>query len=172
MFVDVRDLDKEAKAITNDVVSIIRLNTLNKCKRLHGNVRKLPGEYVVRSWKRMRDSRFPMGRNSQIKRELGVLVPLVGKRLPARILFDQIERQMIEGRPHLVDHLSHQNTNLSGRRLRDVQPLFALRLRDDSVRLTSGISGDATLNSSEVFCSPDELNFRRFDATGHCDKEY
>src|SRR5437879_3134857 len=94
------------------------------------------------------------------------------KRLPARIPLDQLECQVIKGGPHLVNHFSDQNTNFSGRRSRNVQLLFALRLQDDFVRLTSSIDGDVSLYSAEVFTSPDELKFRRFNATDHYDKEY
>jgi len=172
VFVDVREFGEEAKKITDGGIPVVRLNTLNECKRLHGNVRKLPREYVVRSRESMRDWGFPFCRNIHVKGKLGARIPAMRKRLPTRIPLDQLECQVIKGGPHLVNHFSDQNTNFSGRRFRNVQLLFALRLQDDFVRLTSGINSDATLYSSEVFRSPDELKFRRFNASDHYDKEY
>ena len=172
MFVDVREFGKKTEKIADGGISVVRLNTLNECKRLCGNIRKLPGEYVVRSRESMRDWGLSLGWNSHIKRELSARIPAKRKRLTAHIALDQFERQVIEGRPHLVNHFSGQNTNFSRGRLGNIKLLFALRFRDDFVRLTSGVNSDATLYSSEVFRSPDELKFRRFNASDHYDKEY
>jgi hypothetical protein len=172
VLVDVRQLGKETQEIADSGITVVRLNTLNECKRLCGNVRKLPGEYVVRSRESVRNWGLSLGRDSHVKRELSACIPTKRKRLAAHITLDQLERQVVEGRPHLVNHLPSKDADVSGRSLRNVQLLFALRLRDDFVRLASGVNGNATLYSSEVFRGPDELKFRRFNASDHYDKEY
>ena len=96
-----------------------------------------------------------------------MLLPLGVNGGNVRISLDELERKVIQGGPHLVDHLAGQNGNLDRRRFGDIQFLFALRFSDEYVRLSFGISGDAFLDRAEVFRCPDEFSFRRFQAMSH-----
>lgn len=101
-----------------------------------------------------------------------MLDPICGKRGSGCIAPDDIERQVIEGGPHLINHLPRQNAELTGWSLWNIYLLFALRLFDDFVRSTSGIFGNASFDCAEVFRSPGELKFRRFEIADHSAEEY
>ncbi len=172
VFIDVRQFGQKSQGITDGSVAIVRLNALNECKRLCGNVRKFPFEYLVRNRESMRDWGISCSGSRKEKRKQTILGPFRRKRLTAPVPLDKLECDVIKGGAHLVNHLSDQDTNFSGRSFRNIQLSFALRLDGDFVRLTSGINGDAALYGAEVFCSPDELKFRRFDSTDHRNREY
>lgn len=84
-----------------------------------------------------------------------------------RIRLDESESQMIEGGPHLIEHFAGQQVELSRSRFRNIQLLFALRLGNDFIRLTGGVRGDASLDSAEMFLSPDEFKLGGFDPGNH-----
>ena len=111
-----------------------------------------------------------MNGNGNTDRKLAILDPVCVKR--GCIALDDIERQVVEGGPHLINHLPRQNAEFTGWSLRNIYLPFALRLLDDFVRPTSGICGDATLDCAEVFRSTSELKFRRCKATDHPAEEY
>ena len=111
-----------------------------------------------------------MNGNGNTDRKLAILDPVCVKR--GCIALDDIERQVVEGGPHLINHLPRQNAEFTGWSLRNIYLPFALRLIDDFVRPTSGICGDATLDCAEVFRSTSELKFRRCKAIDHPAEEY
>lgn len=167
VFVDVRQLGKKVKRIADEGVFVVRLHTLDECVRLCGNVRKSAFELSLRHREGIGSFQLSERRNFRKKRKLAILGPVVRERSSVLAMLDEIERQVIQGRSQLINHLPDQDGNFSRRRDRDIQLLFALRLSDDFVRLTSGINGNAFLNSSEVFLSPDELKFCRLDPVDH-----
>ena len=71
---------------------------------------------------------------------------------------------MIQGGSHLIDHFSSEDCD-PRRRIKDGEffGFFTLHL-DDSIRALGCVSSEASLDSLEVFRSPGDLEFRRFDA--------
>jgi len=49
VLVDVGEMKKKSQTVIDATRAIVRLNTLNECKRLIGNPRKLPGECTLRN---------------------------------------------------------------------------------------------------------------------------
>lgn len=171
VLVDVRQVDEKSKNIIGSdegipSMHVVRLHSLNYCKSTAGNPRKVFGEVSLS--KRGRTAVRKLGSD----RKLTILAPLGINGRDIRIPLDEVECEMVEGRAHLINHLPRKKRNLSRRSFREIQLVFALRLWRDSVRLTSCIFGDATLDSAQVFLSPDELKFRRFDTAKHERKEY
>ncbi len=152
VLVDVREVGKKAQTIVDTSHPIVRLNTLDECKRRIGNPRKRTGEFAL--GKRCFLSEFerlsPQG-------ELTMLFPIGIDGRNERITLDQIECQIIQGRPHLINHLTSQKGNLNRRRCGNTQLLFAFRFVDDFVRISSGVSGFGSLDRLQVFLFPDEF---------------
>ena len=71
-----------------------------------------------------------------------------------------IERQVIEGRPQLIERFACKNRNVIVRGFPEVHCFFALRVRDGFLRLTAGVSANALLDSVDVFRCPDEFEVR------------
>jgi hypothetical protein len=162
VLVNVREMVKESQTVPGSTFStIVWLHTLNDRKRLVGNPRK----FAVKTISTKRG--HAVVTKNELDRKLTVLAPLGGRGCNVRIPLDEVERQMIEGGPHLVDHFPSKNRDLSGRRPRDVQLPHALRLCRDFVRLSSGINGDAVPYSAKMFRSPNELEFCRLNPADH-----
>jgi hypothetical protein len=169
VFVDVGQLGKKTERIIDHAATVVRLQTLDECKRRNGNPRKILGEYGIRERRIVRNGRITTGLigNLRKKRKLTTPIPVAWEQDPASIMLDETERQVIEGRAHLIKHLSGQDGNFYRRRQNsDLFGLFSLRLAgDDFIRALGGILGNATLNSFQVFRSPGELLFRGLNAT-------
>ena len=159
VLVDVRKMAKKSESIIRGSHTVVRLQGLDDCKRAIGNPRKFTGEV------RLLRSTF---RFSGSQGKADVFLPFGVKRGNSRILLDEFESEIIQGGTHLINHLARQNGNLSRRRLRNVQFLFALRLSDDFVRLSSGVRGDYSLDGAKVFRCSDELDSGRLlPISGH-----
>jgi hypothetical protein len=70
---------------------------------------------------------------------------------------DEVEYQVIERGPQVINDLSSQNRNCSGRINKDVKMFFAVRLRDDFVRVLRGVNGDFVMDRFEALRCPDEF---------------
>jgi len=145
VLVDIREVAKKPQAIIEGIhrverlrmCAVVRLHTLDDCKCLIGNPRKHPLE--IRFKKRGRATL----RTSGPKRKFTVLAPVGVVGGNVRIPLDDFERQMIEGRPHPVNHFPRKHGNFLWRWLGNIQFLFALRRRGDLMGLTGIITGDA-----------------------------
>jgi hypothetical protein len=166
VLVDVREVGKESQISIESTPTIVRLHTLDNCKRLVGNPRKVIGELTLRQRERA------TARNLGSKRKLTVFAPAGIYGGNCQIGLDNIKRQMIEGGPHLINHFASKNGNYLRRWFGDIQLLFSFRPRDEFVGLSSGIIGNASLNGAEVFCRPGELEFRRFHTADHMRRKY
>ena len=158
VLVDIRENDKKAQSIINRANTVVRLQTLDECKRLVGNPRKFADKFSFGKWASATLGKF------NFHRELSLFAPIGFNGGNVRITLDQLESQMVERRPHLINRLSCQQRNLKRRRLGDIQLFLMLRLRDNFVRLTSGILGNATLDSADVFLGPIEFQQGRLEA--------
>jgi hypothetical protein len=161
VFVDIRQVGKKSQGIIEGSYPVVGLHSLNDCKMRIGNPRKIAGEMTF--------SKRGCGvlRKSNSSGKLTMLFPLGINGGNVRVSLDEIEYQTIQGRPHLIDCFARQKRKFDRWRLGDVQLLFALRFFDDFVRFSSGVIGDASLERAEMFRSPDEFNFRRFEIPGH-----
>ena len=91
MFVDVRERCEGTEDVTY-IPSIVRLNGLDECKCLNGDVRQASGESRLRQWGRFSGVEFvPEGEKAMFE-GLGV----------ARITLDEVECEMVESRPQEV----------------------------------------------------------------------
>ena len=161
VLVDVREISEKSQGIVGCSNAVVRLHTLNECKRRIGNPRKITLErFFVKRGRGVLGQANPHGK-------LAVLLPVGVNGGNVRISLDEIEHKVIQGGSHLVNHLASQKRYFQRRRLGDIQLLFALRLFNDFVRFSSGVSGNALLDRLQVFRCPDEFNFRRSQPTGH-----
>lgn len=155
VLVDIRQVSEKTQRIIDNSQPVVRLHTLNECKRRIGNPREIPGEIAFCK----RGRAFLRKPSSQ--RKLAIFLPLGINGGNVRISLDEVEYQMIQGRTHLINHFASQERNFNRRRLGNVQLLFALRFFDDEVRLTSSVRGEASLDRAELFFCPDQFSFRR-----------
>jgi len=158
MFVDVRQFAEQSKQIGSFMPSVIRLQTLDECKRHIGNPNSV-GEEVI-SPKRPASN----GPNSS-QRELAIVdVPSRERRV---ISLDKIEEQVVKGGPELIDNLASIQRDLRRRLLRDLQCFFAIRLADNFIRLTACIFGNASLNGLTMFHCPEDFPGSGFNGGAH-----
>ncbi len=71
------------------------------------------------------------------------------------IALDEIESQIIERGPQLIDDLSRDNRDIWRRLPDDFQLIFAVRVREDVVRLTCNVWPDDVLEEVQVVPLPD-----------------
>ena len=157
VFVDVREFGKQSEGIGSSQ-TMVRLHTLDECKRRFGNTRKDVREAVV--------SRCFLW-NPQPEGEKTILFPVSGQGDSAWVDFDEIERQVIYGRPELIDNLSNENGNVRPWLASDIDCFFAVRFGEEGVRACSGISPNALLKSVEVYLCPIDFENGGLDATNH-----
>jgi len=96
----------------------------------------------------------------ELQRKFAVPLPVEGQ--DGIACFDETERQVIECRPHLVQGFTNGDSHIV-RGERNLHCSFALRLHDDFVRFTSGISGNAVFDFLDVFRCPEEFELGRVD---------
>jgi hypothetical protein len=159
VFVDIREMGKPSQDFRR-AGTVIRLNTLDECKRRFGNPRKNLGEVVVGQGKLAGNGGIASHRNMRQQRKFTPLLPVRGELDSGRIQLDEIECQVIQGRTELIERLASQNCDVGRRRFLDVYCFFAVRIRDDFARLTAGISANALFNSVDVLRCPDEFEVR------------
>jgi len=101
VLVDVRELSQKPKLIGR-IPTIIRLQTLDECKRLLGNTRK--GLPKVVEWQRKvtRAGRISCSGDLSQEGKLATPNPVSGQLDCVRIKLDEIECQVIECRPDLI----------------------------------------------------------------------
>lgn len=157
VLVDVREIGQQPKDVPCAVASI-RLHSLDECKRLFGNPRQDVRETVV-----------GRGLLRQIKPqgEKTVLLPVGGQLDVSGVELDEIESQVVDGRSELIQSLSRQDGDFRRGILKHAYLLFAIRLRDSFVRITSGIGGDVFSYGFDVLRYPDEFETGGFDTAEH-----
>ena len=152
MFVDVREIVEQLKGrIYGTCTSgIIRLNSLDDCMHINGNARKSFESSIRERWLL---SRFqwigPDGKHA-------VLLPVGGKSYAAPIHLDEIESQMIQGGPHLIDKFSCQHGD-EGRGFEEVNCLFAIRFDSETITVCGSILGNGALDGCKVLHCPDQF---------------
>jgi hypothetical protein len=127
---------------------VVRLNTLNECKRRFGNVRKTTLETVI-------DRRL-LGKINP-ERKTTVLLPFRRKGSSDLIELDEVERQVIQGGTELIECFPGDNRDINRGRFPHVRCFFALRISDDFVRLTASVSPAALLNDFDLLRYPEEF---------------
>jgi hypothetical protein len=149
------------------IPSVVRLQTLDECERLFGNLRKGLLKKVVTQRQGTGDRRIAGGWDFGQKRELAVFKPPWGQGDIAGIALDEIERQVIECRSELINNLPNQDGNIGGRLGGKAKFLCAVRLFGNQVRLTANVLIDGTLDSLDVYRSPLDFKPCGFDARCH-----
>ena len=140
VFVDVREFSQQPQMSRNVplgrvIPSVVRLYRLDECKSRWGNARKNPGEIFL-------TERSPLaGPDPCPEGELAVFEPFGVDLGDSRIQLDEIEYKVVKSRPDLINDLTGQNGDFGRRSLPNIEIFLAIRLRDDLIRLTSGVSG-------------------------------
>src|ERR1035441_4216205 len=110
---------------------------------LFGNARKFRKQTV-------RQRNLLSGLECLEQRKLTFVHPVGGERDVSRIEFDEIESQVIQCRPELIKNFSGYDRYF-GRRSSGSEYFLAVRLRDDFVRISSGIRGNAAFDFLNMF---------------------
>jgi hypothetical protein len=153
VLVNVGKFTDSAQGIHQIPASVIGLNTLDECKRSFRNVRHLFMETVVN---------MAIGRRVKPEREAASLVPSLGQGSSDMVALNEIESQIVERGPQLIDDLSRDNRNVWRRLPKDLELIFAVRVRDDAVRLTFNVGPDDVLEQVQVLFSPAEFQVGGF----------
>jgi hypothetical protein len=158
VLVNVGEFADNAQGVHHVPTSVIGLNTLDECKRGFGNVRHLSMETVV-----------PRGIGWRVKpeREATSLVPSLGQGGSCMIALDEIESQIIDSGPELIDDLSRNNRDVWRRLPEDLQLIFAIRVREDVVRLTCNVWPDDVLEELQVFRCSTDFEISGFESSKH-----
>jgi hypothetical protein len=107
-------------------------------------------EKIVTKRQIARDRGIARSRNFEQEGKLTSPFPIEGQLDITGIQLDEIERQVIECRPELINSLTNQDSN-SGRRVGGkVELLLSVRLFHDQVRVVSDVLGDALLDRLDV----------------------
>ena len=155
VFVNIRQVGKPSHNFRS-ASTVVRLNTLNECKRAFGNTRKCVSEVLLGD----RRLSYALG-EFESQREVAVFLPRVRKNDSSAVEFDQIERQMIQSGTELIENFPSENSDVLRRRLPNIKCGFAVRVSDELIRLTAAVSANASLNGLDVFRCPDEFELRR-----------
>lgn len=137
---------------------MVRLQSLNECKRGFGNPRQTTLKTVVH--------RRLLGR-VEPERKTAVILPITGQGNSERVELDQIESQIVEGGSKLIDDLSRNNGDIGRRLLENVHCLIAVRFRDDFVRLSCNVLTDDVLDEMKVFRCPTDFQRSGFESSEH-----
>jgi hypothetical protein len=135
-------MSEKSQTITHGIRTVVRLHTLDNCERLVGNPGKFSGEFILGNRGRAAVRSF------HPERELAVLGPFWVHGGDTPIQLNDIERQVIEGGSHLVDHFAGEDGDFSRRRLGNIQLPFATSLLDDFVGPTRRVNGYASLDGA------------------------
>lgn len=153
MFVDVGECVEETEHEVRrlHIPSVIRLQSLDECKRSWGETRpRLATKLVLGNM-----VSEPSGAASA-NRELDLVVGGDGS-FPV-VHLDKIEKQVIQGGPNLIQQLSNENRNINGGLLFNYGCFFTVRLRDDFIRVVVGVFGDTRVDFCRVVPCPDEFS--------------
>lgn len=176
VFVDVREFLDDFQCVNNSeparTVDIVRLYALDECVRRNGNPRQISKE-PTRKGKSIGNGRFSFscGGNVNQEGELAVLAPSFWQDHSSGIQLDQIECQVVEGRAELIENFASDNRDFGGRVAENTNLLFAIRLRDDFARITSGISPNAFFDNLDMFRCPGEFETDGFRDGSHAEGE-
>jgi hypothetical protein len=124
-------LIEKSKAVIYGTHSIVGLRSLDDCVRLNGNPRKIL-ECTERE--RWRPARLQVGPD----RKLAFLLPLRGQDSSASIHLDEVESQVIQRGPQLIDKFSCvQGDHRAG--FKEIQCFFTIRYCSESITVCGGI---------------------------------
>jgi hypothetical protein len=154
VFVDIRERIEQPEAVIGGANGVVRLHTLDECVRLYGNSRK-SFEYTVRERRRL--SRL---QGITPNWESAILLPISGESDLAPIQIDEIESDVIQGGPQLIDKFPGVQRDEGGR-LKHVDCFFAIRFDSETITIAGNILGDGILQSFEVFDSSLEFHPNR-----------
>ena len=102
VFVDARQYSESPECIQgtqdNQRSSVVRLQTLDECKNLWGDARKLSLKETTRQGKIMGDGRIALCGDINQQREFALSFPMLGEDNLTGIQLDEIEYQVIQGR--------------------------------------------------------------------------
>jgi hypothetical protein len=155
VLVDVGELPEMSKGVINGTEVVVRLNLLDECKRLWRKPRKIE-EFGLRA----RRVLSPL--EGLPDRKFALLFPVELDDIRSGIRLDEIEHEVIQCRPQLIDHFASQQRNLGGRGLPKCELYCAFALRfGDHIRACGCVIGNATLDGFEVLSCPGDLQPRR-----------
>jgi hypothetical protein len=166
VFVDVRELSEKPQ-MSSPLPSIVRLHALDECISRNGNAREISLKTAIRQGKVVGDGRISLDANVEQEREFTAFVPSLRQSDLCGIELDKIERQVIEGRPDLIDHLSSQNCDTGRRLLQEIKFFCAIRLSGNTTRLTCGVIPNEESYRLDMYRCPDEFKMGRFEASNH-----
>ncbi len=96
--------------------------------------------------------------NCEPEGEITTLEPVSRKAGLSRIELDEVERQVVYGRPEMINNLSSENGNLGRGTDQKINCLFSVRILNDFIRVCSGgDSGNNTVDCAQVFGCPDKF---------------
>lgn len=166
MFVDIREYG-ESPQLGRTIPTVIRLQTLDECERCLTDTGKRIDEVVVGQRKIVRNRRIPFSGYFSEQGELTAFLPPGWKLDTASVMLDEIERQVIQGRPHLVEGFSSEDGDIGIRRFGEMQLRLAVRLQGNSSRLCAEIFPNGIVDSINMFRCPDEFKFCGFQTANH-----
>lgn len=149
VFVDVRQLCERSQDVTG-ISSVVRLYTLDEFKRLFGNSWQTPMKVVIGQWGSLANGRVALNGNLQQQGEVTSPNPVQRELDSSFIDLDEIECQMVESRFDLIDSFACENGNVEIGVRAKVQCGFAVRMRNNCARLTSGISHNAVFDCVDM----------------------
>ena len=165
MFVDIRELSKHPEEPMVKIPSIVRLQSLDECKRFVGNPRKIFTEHAL--W----DGRTPLERlrlgDICPQGELGRMDQFGGEASARTIPLDKIEEQVIQGGAALIENLSRDNGDVVGRLIGDAQCVVSIRLTDDFVRVCATVFGAARIEEFTVLHCPNDFEAGGSESIAH-----
>ncbi|HZQ20961.1 MAG TPA: hypothetical protein VFA90_19885 [Terriglobales bacterium] len=141
------------------ISGVVRLYSLDEFKNIVGNPGHFPLECTPRSWGNLW--------GKQMQREGAFSLPVPGELCPVGFI-DETEREVIDGRPELINEFSDQNGE--GKRWinQDAESFFfSVRVVDNLIRLCSGVRGNAILDGAEMFRCPKQFEVDGFDYACH-----
>src|SRR5258708_1088280 len=123
--------------------TMVWLQTLDECKRSLGDSRKLGVEAIKNG--------VLGGGNRQGKQR--TFLQFGGQHDTNGIELDEVERQVINGRPELIDNFASQNGNVERRLNQEINCFFSVRIRDDFVRTCGGSDiGNNAIDFVQMLC--------------------
>lgn len=134
MSVDVRQLMKPPEmSSARPISSIVRLHALDELKCSLRNTGKRFGEIIVGQRSVLRDGRIARHGDFWQQREATPSLPSEGQTDSTGIQLDEIENQVIQNGSQLIEKFPDRNRQL-------FKCAFVLRLRDNYVRLSAGVT--------------------------------
>jgi hypothetical protein len=137
MSVNVRQLCQNSQDIMGPFPTVVRLQTLDECKRHFGNTRKRFSETLVGKWGTVMSAFNHAGGNRQPQRKSAFLVPISGQGSGTRVELDEVESQVIESGAKLVNDFADKDGDVHWGFGQNVEILVTVRIGNDFIRTCS-----------------------------------